>query len=110
MHTTDLGKVDDQGRLRILGRVDDHPIHGLWPHDTLDALGPLLGRRCAMVRHPAPDQVTVRTLTPLSAKSAHSIKDRAADLLGLPLEHVTITDQGRTPLLHSAKLTRAHAS
>lgn len=106
LRTGDLGQIDAHGRLRLLGRVDDHPIGGLWPHDTLDALGPLLGRRCALIRHPVPDQVTVRLLTSISPETTGALQDRAADLLGLPRDHVTVTSQGQAPLLHSAKLTR----
>ncbi|MFI0350958.1 AMP-binding protein [Actinomadura sp. 9N407] len=105
LQTTDLGRIDETGRLRLLGRADDHPVNGYWPRDTLDALGPILGRRCAMVRHPSPDQVTVHTLTPLSATTRTALAEQAADLLGIPPSHITITAQ-RTPLLHSAKLPR----
>lgn len=104
--TGDVGAIDEHGRLRLLGRADDHPIAGLWPRDTLDALGPVLGRRCALVRHPAADQVSVRTLAPVSPAIAGALTDRAADLLGLPRDRIAISDQGAAPLLHSAKLTR----
>ncbi|WP_158578501.1 AMP-binding protein [Spongiactinospora rosea] len=101
--TTDLGQIDHDGRLRILGRADDHPIGGRWPRDTLDALGPLLRHRCALVRHPSPGQATIRLLTPTSPPSARELVHHAAEYLGLPREHITITIQDR-PLLHSAKL------
>jgi len=104
--TTDLGRIDDQGRLRLVGRADDEQIGGLWPRDTLDALGPLLGRRCALIRHPTPDQAVIRLLTPLDAEHAAPLRDRAADVLGLPPGHITVTHQGDRPLLHSAKLSR----
>ncbi|MGH3925332.1 MAG: AMP-binding protein, partial [Pseudonocardiaceae bacterium] len=106
LHTTDLGRIDDHGRLRLLGRADDEQIAGLWPRDTLDALGPLLGRRYALIRHPTTDQATVRLLTTLTPEHAVALRDRAADLLGLPPEQVTIAHQGDRPLLHSAKLSR----
>lgn len=106
LHTTDLGRIDDHGRLRLLGRADDEQIGGLWPRDTLDALGPILGRRCALIRHPASDQAVVRVLAQLNAERAAALCDRAAGLLGLQPGHITITDQGNRPLLHSAKLTR----
>ncbi len=106
LRTTDLGRIDDQGRLRLLGRADDEQIGGLWPRDTLDHLGPLLGRRCALIRHPTPDQAVIRLLTPLNAETTAALRDRATDVLGLPSGHITITDQGDRPLLHSAKLSR----
>jgi hypothetical protein len=62
LRTTDLGASDGHGRLRLLGRTDDQQISGMWPRDTLDALGPLLGRRCALVRHQH-DRATVRLLS-----------------------------------------------
>ncbi|WP_141575926.1 AMP-binding protein [Actinomadura sp. WMMA1423] len=104
--TSDVGAIDGCGRLRLLGRADDHPIGGLWPRDTLDALGPILGRRCALVRHSAKDRVSVRTLTSLISASAEAVTDRVADFLGLPRDHIALSCQGAAPLLHSAKLTR----
>ncbi|MEV6987461.1 AMP-binding protein [Sphaerisporangium sp. NPDC051017] len=106
LRTTDLGHIDDHGRLRILGRADDYPIGGLWPRDTLDALGPVLGQRCALVRHLAVDQVTVHVLAPANPETFDALKETAAGLLGLPLDRVAVTSQGQAPLLHSAKLTR----
>ncbi|RBQ13982.1 hypothetical protein DP939_43160 [Spongiactinospora rosea] len=58
-----------------------------------------------MIRHPSPDQATVHLLTPISPPSTHALADHAAEYLGLPREHITITIQDR-PLLHSAKLPR----
>lgn len=107
LRTTDLGHIDPHGRLRILGRADDHPIASLWPRDTLDALGPLLGRRCALVLHPTPDHVSIRLLAVISTNTAAALTDRAAELLGLPLDHVAISNHDSTPLLHSAKLPYA---
>ncbi len=103
--TADLGRIHE-GRLRLLGRADDEQISGLWPRDTLDALGPLLGRRCALISHPTPDQAVVRLLAPLIAEHAAALCDHAADVLGLQPGHVTITDHGDRTLLHSAKLSR----
>lgn len=106
LRTSDLGHVDGHGRLRILGRADDYPITGLWPRDTLDAIGPLLGRRCALVRHLAPDCVGIRVLSPVGRETAGALTDRAADLLGLARGRIMITNQRGERLLHSAKLTR----
>ncbi len=106
--TTDLGASDPHGRLRLLGRADDEQISGLWPRDTLDALGPLLGRRCALVRHQQ-GQATVRLLTAVAPATEAALRARAAGLLGITPEDVTITVHGATPLLHSAKVTR-HAA
>ncbi len=108
LRTTDVGSIDDHGRLRLLGRYDDEPINGIWPRDTLDILGPLLGRRCALVRH-YDGATTVRLLTPVDAKTADALRNCAVEALGLQPSDVVITDQGNAPLLHSAKLTRQPA-
>jgi hypothetical protein len=109
LRTTDLGASDGHGRLRLLGRTDDEQISGLWPRDTLDALGPLLGRRCALVRHQH-GRATVRLLTAVTPATATAMRARAADLLGITPEDVTITVHGTAPLLHSAKITRHPAA
>lgn len=108
IRTTDLGHIDQHGRLRLLGRDDDEQINRLWPRDTLDALGPVLGRRCALIRHHA-DQVKIRLLRNPSQEIRTALRCRAADLLELPLRQVDVSHHGSKPLLHSAKLTR-HAS
>jgi len=105
IRTTDLGQIDRQGRLRLLGRDDDEQINGLWPRDTLDALGPILGRRCALIRHNA-GQVKIRLLTNPSQEIRAALRRHAADLLELPLRQVDVNHHGSKPLLHSAKLTR----
>jgi AMP-binding enzyme len=108
LRTTDLGAVSGTGRLRLLGRGDDEQIAGLWPHDTLDALGPLLGRRCALIRH-RDGHACIRLLTPAGPALTAALRGTAASILDLPPGTITITCQGAAPLLHSAKLTRTAA-
>ena len=103
--TTDLGMTDSSQRLRLLGRADDEQIGGQWPRDTLDALGPLLGRRCALIRH-LDGRVHIRLLAPAGAALTAALRDKAASILDLPRAKITIACQGTAPLLHSAKLTR----
>jgi hypothetical protein len=103
--TTDLGMTDSGRRLRLLGRADDEQIAGQWPRDTLDALGPLLGRRCALIRH-LDGRVHIRLLAPVGTALTGALRDKAASILDLPRAKITITCQGTAPLLHSAKLTR----
>jgi hypothetical protein len=105
LRSTDLGSIDDQGRLRLLGRLDDEQIGGLWPRDTLDVLGPLLHRRCALIRHAA-GQATIRLLAEVPSEHATAIQLRAADALDVPLEKVNVTAQEQQHLLHSVKLPR----
>ncbi|MCO5973748.1 AMP-binding protein [Actinoallomurus soli] len=106
LRTTDLGRLDDRGRLRLLGRIGDEQIGGLWPRDTLDVLGPFLRRRCALVRHHT-GRATIRLLAEASAEYTTAIQCRAADALGVSPDDVFVTSQGPTPLLHSVKLTRS---
>lgn len=103
--TGDLGKVDGAGRLRLLGRADDCEISGLWPRDTLDLIGVHLGTRCALVRHPAPDEIQVRVLGGTPADTAGRIRMLVAERAGLPVTSVSVTGQDG-PLLHSRKMPR----
>ncbi len=103
--TADLGASSSAGRIRLLGRSGDEQIAGLWPHDTLDALGPLLGRRCALVRH-HDGQAGIRLLRSAGPALTAALRRKTASILDLPPGKITVTFQGTTPLLHSAKLTR----
>ncbi|GAA4617335.1 hypothetical protein GCM10023195_77370 [Actinoallomurus liliacearum] len=105
LRTTDLGRLDDRSRLRLLGRADDNQIGGLWPRDLLDVLGPLLRRRCALIRHHG-GQATIRLLSDVSTEYATAIQCRAADALGISPDDVAVAGQGTAPLLHSVKLSR----
>jgi acyl-CoA synthetase (AMP-forming)/AMP-acid ligase II len=103
--TGDLGAIDEAGRLRLLGRADDWRAGGLWPRDTLDLIGEELGTQCALVRHPAPDQIQVRVLGSPPADTAARIRMLAAERAGLPATSVSVTGQDG-PLLHSRKMPR----
>ena len=106
--TGDLAAVDAAGRLRLLGRADDWPVGGTWPRDTLDRIGPALGLRCALVRHPAPDRVEVRLLGQLPPHLPAAVRALASHALGVPTTHVSV--EGVTGgLLHSCKLPRVTA-
>jgi acyl-coenzyme A synthetase/AMP-(fatty) acid ligase len=103
--TGDLGTIDAAGRLRLLGRADDWRAGDLWPRDTLDLIGEELGTQCALVRHPAPDQIQVRVLGSPPAGTAARIRMLAAERAGLPAASVSVTGQDG-PLLHSRKMPR----
>lgn len=103
--TSDLGVIDSAGRLRILGRSDDHMVNGLWPRDTLDLIGPVLGSDSALIRHPAPDAVLVRLHRAPSPGRCAEIRDRISTCTKLPPAAITI-DVSTSGRLHSDKLPR----
>lgn len=106
--TEDLGCLDGAGRLRVLGRSDDHPVAGLWPRDTLDLIGPLLGTAPALVRHPDSRSVHVRLRRPLPTAVSTAVRGLIVDRTGLPPAAVTV-DAADRQLLHSHKIPRVPA-
>lgn len=106
--TGDLGTVDGEGRLRLLGRADDCEISGLWPRDTLDLIGTRLGTRCALVRHPSPGEIQVRVPGGLPPGLGAIIHSQIRDRTGLPAASISVAVQ-QGSLLHSRKIPRAPA-
>lgn len=104
--TTDLARLDSHGRLRLLGRTDDTAVNGLWPRDTLDLIGPALGTRCALVRHPATDRITVRLLDGENPVNVDDLRRRIAEATGLTPKEIQVDVNHRRVLLHSHKLPR----
>ncbi|QBI56153.1 AMP-binding protein [Streptomonospora litoralis] len=102
--TSDIGRIDASGRLRLLGRADDHPINGAWPRDVLDHIGPLLGTRSAYIHHPTPGHVRIRLHGRTDPARIAALRTRAADRLDLPPRSITVQSTGR--LLHSHKIPR----
>lgn len=103
--TSDVGQVDAAGRLRVLGRADDQPVGGLWPRDTLDLIGPVLGTACALVSHPSRQTIHIRLRQAPTPATSAAIRSRVTAATGLPEGAVTIDVPGG-PLLHSGKLSR----
>jgi hypothetical protein len=108
LRTSDVGKFDDKGRLRVLGRSDDFAIAGLWPRDTLDLIGWLLGTHCALIRHPDPGRVIIRLLPDVAALDLDAITRTVAKALDIALKDVEITFASNA-LLHSGKIARKSA-
>jgi len=106
MNTGDLAEMDRHGNLRILARADDHQFNGLWPRDTLNALGPALGTHCAMIQQRAePPHARINTWrAPPPACQARLVRQASAALDLAPNQIKIQVNSG--PLLHSIKLPR----
>lgn len=107
--TSDVGRIDAAGRLRLLGRADDHPVGGLWPRDLLDILGPVLRTRCAAVYHPAPDRIRIRLAATADPVLADRLRAAASAATGIARTQVHV-DSPDQPLLASLKIPRPPAS
>lgn len=107
IQTGDLGAVDDNGRLRLVGRLGDHRIGGVWPRDILDALGEVLGARTAAVST-GPDWVNVTVTSALAGEERARIEHLVVDLTGLPHANVFLPNSP-TALTYSLKLPRSTA-
>lgn len=103
IETDDLGELDDHGRLRLLGRDADTRINGRWPKDTLDAIGPILGPKCAIVRHLSGEKVIVRLWQRVDSSLVDRIRTRIGDELSIEPRNIVIETTGGE-LLHSYKL------
>lgn len=101
--TGDIGLVDQRGRLRLLGRSDDHAIRGMWPRDILDHIGPTLGPRCALITTRA-NSVSVRTWSSLGVEEATRVRNMVAEFLSIPPDAVSV--ETKRQVLHSIKLPR----
>ncbi|MEC0665834.1 AMP-binding protein [Priestia flexa] len=103
--TGDIGKIDSNDQLRILGRSDDYAVNGFWPRDTLDVIGELLGFRCALVRHPSNKEVIVKLWGYTDNETIEHIGSVLQEKLGISQEQFIITcvNDG---MLHSKKIPR----
>jgi non-ribosomal peptide synthetase component F len=104
LDTMDAGHEDLNGRLRVLGRADDYPIGGLWPRDTVDVIGPVLGWRCALVRQPSPSQVRITVLHPCTEAEADAL--RRVVLARMDREISVKVADASGSILHSGKIAR----
>lgn len=102
--THDLGQLLPGGQLRLLGRSDDHQVNGLWPKDTLDAVGEYFDFCSALVQHPDPEHIVVKLYGEVSATRASALQRDVAERARLPLDGVRILRSAG--LLHSLKLPR----
>lgn len=105
LRTGDLGCIDADDSLRVLGRCDDWEINGWWPRDVLDLIGPALGMKHAQIRHPSPNSVSIRLHASIDRKSQNEISSRVIDCLKIEPSNIHV-EQNVSPLLHSKKLDR----
>ncbi|PFC81026.1 hypothetical protein CN272_27920 [Bacillus anthracis] len=103
--TGDLGLINEKGHLRLLGRKDDFKINGLWPRDTLDILGPMLGYRCAMIRHLSPEKVLVKLWGNQDENLTTTLKKSIMSNLNISKESIQV-DYLYSGKLHSYKIPR----
>jgi fatty-acyl-CoA synthase len=108
-HTGDLGRLDGDGLLHILGRaVDAQEINGtlITPTEIEEALCQHPSIRYAVVIRDADEHVTIAAVTAWAGLSIEdricrqAIKDRfgaaaVASLLIVPVERVPLTEQGK---------------
>ena len=106
--TSDLGRIDPDGRLRLLGRADDHRVGGLWPRDLLDVLGPVLRTRCATIHHPESDRIRIRLTHAADPSLAGRLQAAASTATGTDPSGVRVDGPDR-PLLPSLKIPRPTA-
>jgi len=104
LNTGDNAIIDQEGRLRILGRSDDARIQGLWPRDTLDAIGPILGSRCALVQHPSESSVQISLLSDLSVDEQGRLLKAVSNIFCT--DRLNVAVRGRTSIIASRKLAR----
>lgn len=103
VNTGDVVRIDGNDRIRLLGRERDNAINGQWPRDTLDLIGPVLGQRCAGIRHFPDDRIWIRVLGDIDDKIRNQLTERVLDTLAIPPESLYI-DAYSDALLHSVKL------
>jgi len=103
--TGDIGRIDRAGRLRLLGRSDDHSVNGRWPRDTLDLIGPILGTEPALVSHPTTGSVQVRLRRAPGDDVIQVMRTTIASHLDIHDDAVSV-DHSNTSLLHSHKIPR----
>jgi acyl-CoA synthetase (AMP-forming)/AMP-acid ligase II len=118
--TGDLGRLDEDGLLHILGRADDaQEINGtlVTPTEIEEALCRLPSIRYAVVVIDANEHVTVAAVTTWTASSIEDracrqeVMDRfgtsaAASLLVLPVDRMPLTEQGKPDRMAIKRLAR----
>lgn len=103
INTGDLAEIDNDNRIRLLGREADAIINGHWPKDTLDNLGPVLGKRCATVRHTDKGDAYCRVLGSMDNALHGNIRDTLSCFLDLKQENIFV-DAYNSILTHSIKI------
>jgi len=102
--TSDLGDIDQDGRLTILGRSSDYSINGVWPRQILDLISPILGHRCALVMTPSDHEIIIKSWDLLDQEERNKISSLLSDTLKIDFKNIQYITTNVT--CHSYKLDR----
>lgn len=102
LDTRDLGKVDESGRLRILGRIIDTPIAGIFPRDILDLVTDFMRDIPLSVGFRDYDSVILQSLTPLDEKAKSKISRIIKERIGI--DRLNVRFASNDHLTHSQKM------
>ena len=102
--TTDIARLDKDGRLILLGRATDIAINGMYPKDTMELIADILMQKCVLVQHLPNEQVNIRFFDPDMLTHTEEIKNILSAKLKISRDNVTV--ECIPGLLHSLKLQR----
>lgn len=102
--TGDIGKLDNNKRLTILGRESDNKINNLWPKDILNLIAHILGTRCALIMTPTNEEVFIKTWETFSNHHKRKINEILLDTLNIKQNNINYVKN--KSLCHSLKLSR----
>ncbi|MEK0161893.1 AMP-binding protein [Pseudoalteromonas piscicida] len=99
----DLGFIDKNNRLKILGRVGDVCIEGLWPRDYLNLIGDVLGFKTALVMTEPGDKVIIKTISTLNPSIQYKVRCLLEDVS----PEIVVSFKSDINLSNSIKIKRA---
>ena len=102
--TTDIARLDKDGRLTLLGRSSDIAINGMYPKDSMELISDILMQKCVLMQHLPNSQVNMRFFDPDMLEHSDAIKSILSEKLGISKDDVIV--ECIPGLLHSLKLQR----
>lgn len=88
--TTDIGRINDDGLLTILGRYNDFPINGFYPKDSLECIADIIGAKCALIQHPTHNTAIVELYDYNLLKVEGQIRIRLSYFLNIPISNIEV--------------------